>query len=105
MCEAVLETLLYRINEPLLEHKEASLGVLNSSDVQKAVHSMGTSCTELCGPGACSWAAAGTARMGCGGCWDAVDSQVAAGTGMQQALGCSGSWHAAWHARAGSCAA
>lgn len=64
MCEAVLETLLYCINEPLLEHKEASLGVLNLSDVQKAARSMGTPCTELCARGACSWAAAGSARMG-----------------------------------------
>lgn len=75
MCEAVLETLLYCINEPLLEHKEASLGVLNLSDVQKAAHSMGTPCTELCARGACSWAAAGSARMG---------------SEMRWVLGCSG---------------
>lgn len=42
MCEAVLETLLYRINEPLLEHKEASLGAVNSPGVQKAAQSTGT---------------------------------------------------------------
>lgn len=41
MCEAVLETLLYRINEPLLEHKEASLGAVNSPGVQKAAQSTG----------------------------------------------------------------
>ena len=36
MCEGVLETPLYRINEPLLGHKEGSLGAPSSSAVPAA---------------------------------------------------------------------